>query len=305
MSNLINVTLLKDSTFEEEAGCPLKPTRLRTFLCEFPRIVLAGLNTHGMLSKSAASSRAIPFEKMVSQQLGGRPVRFGEKNSGMQDKGENHTSPVFIDNKEFSAKDAWEYIQNKNKGYSEAFYKAGYHKQVYNRITEPYQKIRVLITGTDFNNFYWLRCDRAADPTISELSTKMKEAEDMSIPRVLHKHQYHAPFVDLGLDGKYYYLGEELSIDLVPIVSSALCAATSFRNENYTVEKCIEIYTKLVMTDKKHSGALEHVAIPATNEARKIIPHLICSDTDEYIYFGRARNWIQHRKFIKDECMRW
>ena len=39
--------------------------RLTTFICVFPRIVLAEFNTHRMLSRNSASSRAIPFNKML------------------------------------------------------------------------------------------------------------------------------------------------------------------------------------------------------------------------------------------------
>ena len=34
-------------------------------LATFPRIILAEVNTHRMLSKNTSSSRAIPFAKMV------------------------------------------------------------------------------------------------------------------------------------------------------------------------------------------------------------------------------------------------
>src|SRR5690625_2556739 len=39
--------------------------RLTTFVLTFPRFILAELNTHRMFSKNSASSRAIPFKKMV------------------------------------------------------------------------------------------------------------------------------------------------------------------------------------------------------------------------------------------------
>ena len=38
---------------------------LISVLCTFPRIILAEVNTHRMLSKNTSSSRAIPFSKMV------------------------------------------------------------------------------------------------------------------------------------------------------------------------------------------------------------------------------------------------
>jgi thymidylate synthase ThyX len=67
-----------------------------TFEIEYPRLILAELNTHRMLSKNSASSRAIPYAKML-QQLTARPVRFGEANPGMQDKGTDHSGIVLYE----------------------------------------------------------------------------------------------------------------------------------------------------------------------------------------------------------------
>ena len=39
--------------------------RITTMIVTFPRFILAELNTHRMMSRNSASSRAIPFEKML------------------------------------------------------------------------------------------------------------------------------------------------------------------------------------------------------------------------------------------------
>ena len=56
MKNKVNITAHSLSPQGDE---------LITVLATFPRIILAEINTHRMLSKNTSSSRAIPFKKMV------------------------------------------------------------------------------------------------------------------------------------------------------------------------------------------------------------------------------------------------
>ena len=60
--------------------------RITTFKVVFPRIVLAELNTHRMFSRNSASSRAIPFKKMVKMVKEDPfiPIAWQKDHSGMQ-----------------------------------------------------------------------------------------------------------------------------------------------------------------------------------------------------------------------------
>ncbi len=116
---------------------------------EYPRLALAELNTHGMVCKNSHSSRAIPFDKMV-QQLNGRPIRFGANQPGMQDKGEDYNAPVGAD---YSAEEWWHLAKLSAVRFSQELHDAGYHKQVYNRLTEPFQMMRTVVTATEFELF--------------------------------------------------------------------------------------------------------------------------------------------------------
>ena len=55
-------------------------------LCTFPRIILAEVNTHRMLSKNTSSSRAIPFNKMLEAIKNDPfiPIAWQKEHSGMQ-----------------------------------------------------------------------------------------------------------------------------------------------------------------------------------------------------------------------------
>lgn len=249
-----------------------------TYEIEYPRMVLAELNTHGMLVRNSASSRAIPFKKMI-EQLTARPVRFGAANPGMQDKGEEHDGLVFPQRK-CSAPDAWEEAKGFAVAFAKAFYESGYHKQVYNRLTEPFQMMKTVISGTEWNNFMWLRDHGAADPTIAELARVIKEARARSVPEALRPGEWHLPYVgftrqDNGV-AVYFIRGNDepeygaitmadmviLTLDEAIKVSSARCAAVSFRNVDYDVAKSTEVFNRLIGDERKHASAFQHQATP-------------------------------------------
>ena len=313
------------------AGVPMV-----TFEIEYPRIILAEINTHRMLAKSSASSRAIPFEKMTKQ-LTGRPVRFGKANKGMQDTGEQHDgkviirdyemgdnpsdSVVFATSYEVSGQEAWEFAKESAVEISDAFYKAGFAKQVYNRLTEPFQMIKTVISGTEWANFFWLRYHESADPTFAELARCMYEALMASTPQQLMPGEWHLPYIitKRNEDGEIeYWLDEstQISEEDALIASAARCAAVSFRNIDYGMEKCREVFERqLVGGDRKHGSALEHQAkvmdrireeyeygvnilrYPYTWEDG--ITHM---DKNDQLWSGPFRDWIQHRKLIEGEC---
>jgi thymidylate synthase ThyX len=290
--------------------------RLTTFEIEVPRIVWAEILTHRQLSRNAASSRAIPFFKM-QEQLTGIPSRFGAANKGMQDAGVEHTPKYEWDD----GRAIWKQARKNAAEFSYALFEAGYHKQVYNRLTEPFQTIKAVITATEWDNFFWLRDDSATDPTLRELAVQMKLAMDVSVPQVLTNNQWHLPYVDVetnvgtfGDEQRYKDGGgdEYITLQEAIIMSCARCAAVSYRNENYTLEKCKVLYDRLVGSDKLHSSALEHVAKPMRNQPTWYAPvsrepadwddgvsHI---DKNGSLWSGNFKGFIQYRKTIKGEC---
>jgi len=294
--------------------------RLTTFEIEVPRIVWAEFMTHRQLSRNAASSRAIPAAKM-SEQLNGAPFRFGKNISGMQDGGP-HDQEVFIANDMFGCtpERSWEEAKERAIKHSQAFAEAGYHKQVYNRLTEPFQVIKAVVSATEWDNFFWLRNDIAADPTIAELARQMFEAMQDSKPQLLKVGEYHLPYIDTSVDaaGKLYYWyyvspSEKLPLNVEEAIkmSCARCAAVSYRNEGYTLEKCLQLYERLVGAEKKHSSALEHCATPmrpshfynGVNLSGSDWEHGVShADRNGNLWSGNFMGFIQHRKTIAGEC---
>lgn len=312
--------------------------RLVTFECEYPRIIHAEVMTHRMFSRNAASSRAIPLAKML-EQLHGMPVRFGPNQAGMQDTGVDHNAPVQLlrytdfqsvyDEELYEAnvwgagpEYAWEQARDSAVEFAKAFSDAGYHKQICNRLTEPFQMMKVLISSTEMPNFFWLRKDEAADPTLQELANVMQQASEASTPTELGYGEWHLPYVCVerhgGTGEQVFFLnepanwGECLGLEEAIKVSAARCAAVSYRNTDYDLEKSIQVYERLVGAEKKHGSALEHQAKVMVGARCDIginfpkypntwedgISHM---DKEGNLWSGNFKGFIQHRKTIKGE----
>lgn len=313
--------------------CP-KGNRLTTFEISYPRLILAELNTHQMLPKNSASSRAIPFAKM-SENLTGAPVRFGANQSGMQDKGEDFSREIYDD---YGSSYTPDYYWNEAKisalMYSKNFHDAGYHKQVYNRLTEPFQMMKTVISGTEWDNFFWLRNDEAADPTIAELACCMQEEMELSEPVKLKAGEWHLPYVDYFFvededmtgntlqqfyqedeDGVAYYITTEQAITM----SVARTAAVSFRNVDYGLEKCQQVFDRLLNGGKIHGSAFAHAAkvmndkfvssgerlsegdINVSSKPNSWEEGITHMDREGNLWSAHYKGFIQYRKLIKGE----
>lgn len=130
--------------------------RITTMKITFPRFVLAELNTHRMFSRNSASSRAIPFKKMVKMVTENPfiPLAWQKDHKGMQGT-DYFTSEWDIkqrNNNWLFAKDAAistaKLLNEKN----------GVTKQLCNRLLEPFMWHTVILTSTEFSNFFKLRC---------------------------------------------------------------------------------------------------------------------------------------------------
>jgi len=308
--------------------------RLTTMEITYPRFILAEFNTHRVFSRNSASSRAIPFAKM-QENLTAVPVRFGQANKGMQDKGEDYNEmlswlDISYNNFELTHKEVWQDAKLSAIKYARAFYDAGYHKQVYNRLTEPFQMMKTVVSATEWSNFFWLRDDEAADPSIAELARCMKQAYEQSEPQVLQAGEWHLPYVQAHYfedDGQRFTVedsegqGYFVTLEQAIKVSCARACAVSFRNTDYGLEKSEEVYVRLISDSKIHGSALEHAA-KVMKQTREDYSHgydcetylvnipdypksweegISHVDRDSNLWSGNFKGFIQHRKTIKGE----
>ncbi len=169
--------------------------RLTTFEITFPRMVLAEFNTHRMFSRNSASSRAIPFKKQIQRIVDNPfiPERFPIDGSGMQpnsyvDKDHsldyNHASEAWMEARDAALDSAcnlysslviknlfedWDW-QNSDKP------EPAIHKQIVNRLLEPFMWHTVICTATEFDNFFKLRTNGQAQYEIRRIADLMYEA---------------------------------------------------------------------------------------------------------------------------------
>jgi thymidylate synthase ThyX len=307
--------------------------RLTTFEVEFPRFILSEYNTHRQFSRNAASTRAIPILKQLEliESSPAMPTYYGKNQSGMSASEELDELPK---QKCISIIDEMRlFCISKVK----ELHELGLHKQHAGRYVEAWQTVKGVVSSTEWANWYWLRDHEAAQPEIAELARKMKEAYDNSTPQLLKDGECHLPYVyrDIEMclqdDGfgcitrSTYYLDEsmteELSTQDAIKVSAARCAAISYRKEDYSLEKCLQLYERLVGDERKHSSALEHQATPMKecieDYSHGYDPHYLTnisdyplsweegishSDSDGNLWSGNLKGWIQHRKTIDGEC---
>ena len=277
-----------------------------TFELEFPRPILAEFNTHNALSKNASSSRAIPVPTMLKQ-VRENPAylaRYGAANTGMQDKGAHDALVKFslgTNEGEGTAEEVWALAGLYAADFAEFFHKAGYAKQVCNRLIEPFQMMKVVMTATELNNFKWLRRHDAADPTIDSLCQKVIAAQEASTPVILQPGWWHVPYYNEGYwipastarttDGPVVVDKFGHSLEHALIISSSCSAQVSYRKLDDTIEKARGVIARLNLQGEEpdqpvHASPLEHQATPiAETEKQK------CNDYGgERYYFGKDLN---------------
>lgn len=129
--------------------------RLTTFIVTFPRYILAEFNTHRMFSRNSASSRAIPFHKIMEsvEKNPFVPIAWQKHHSGMQGT-EYFTDPQEIIRINNNWKDS-RYIAIQR---AEMLHDLGVTKQICNRELEPYMWHTAIVTATEYENFFALRC---------------------------------------------------------------------------------------------------------------------------------------------------
>lgn len=276
-----------------DSRCLTSGKRITTMQLRYPRIIHAEFMTHRVFSRNASSSRAIPIAKLIEEARTetAMPVRFGANQRGMQDMGQDYDASVCIrvDDIRFqvNAAAAWRHAANLAAEMAEAFNDAGFHKQVANRLLEPFTHISVVVTSTNWANFYGLRRHEDADPTIKALADAMWDAQQASTPIVLTRHDWHLPYIS-DKDR------ESLSMKQLLIASAARCARVSYNKHDGSspsFEDDLALYQKLVTAELVHASPLEHQALPDP-------------DGNSRDLWGNFDGFIQFRKTIPNEAIK-
>lgn len=282
---MIEATIVSDSIGHDTG------VRLTTFRVRYPKFIHGELMTHRRFSRNASSSRAIPTAKLIEEcradWLRAGPEEWGKNQKGMQ-AGEQ-LDPVEM----LKAKDVWRSAALSAADHAEQMAKLGVHKQIANRLIEPFTHINVVVSSTEWMNWFGLRLHRDAQPEARVLAEAMwphyvAYRNDKSKAPIPREHgDWHLPFVE-----DHHRNG--LPIDVQIKISVARCARTSYLSfetqKESTVAEDVALYDRLLGSSPIHASPAEHQARPATS--------------DDDIYFtGNFHGWVQYRKLIPGESM--
>lgn len=239
-----------------------RDTRLITLEVEMHRFILPEFNTHRMISRNFQSSRAVPVEKMIEQVRNDPaiPVHWGKNRPGMvaKEEGDVFTGVQIWDN---AAQSAVEYADKLNKN--------GFHKQIVNRLLEPFMWTKGVVTATEktWNEFFKLRLHPDAQPEIYALAAHIKKAIGDSIPVMLKAGEWHTPYA-CASDFPPAEYGLMRNVKEARIKVSASCnAQVSYRKLDDSLEKAMKVYDMLNLPvngvypdDPPHFSPTEHIA---------------------------------------------
>lgn len=243
------------------AKCLVHYENLWTFELVYPRYIHSEFLTHRVMSRNASSSRAIPVKRMI-EQVRNNPVippKVFMNQKGMV--GETEADPVTTT----AFHVLWEEAAENAYKTAEMMERLGIHKQHVNRILEPFQLIKVIVTATDWDNFFVLRLAPDAQPEIRELASAIyNEMEryhnkDVGVLELDKEHiVVSLPYIT---DEDIKEIGKE-EYHLLMKISAARCARVSYNNHDGSkpdIEKDLKLYDHLY--DSKHMSPMEHACI--------------------------------------------
>lgn len=300
--------------------------RLTTFQLQYWRPIHSELMTHRKWSRNAGSSRARPSSKIIEQVRNAPwgPIHWGANQSGMQANAELTGVELMI------AKATWLEAAEAAANMADTMVKAGAHKQIVNRLLEPFTYIDVLVTATDFENFFVLRDHKDAQPEIRELAQLMKDEYFFnSIPKVLQIGEWHLPYItedDWIMAHAYAKIGRitrdqpgyREKLDIVRKISVARCARVSYKAFDGKVAPIgtdLDLFQKLLGAQPLHASPAEHQATPDESQWIQTIavgdPDDPENDDENVLdtslgwmnphLHGNLRGWNQYRKMLPGE----
>ncbi len=258
--------------------------RISTLQLRYPKFIHGELMTHRVFSRNASSSRAIPVKRLIEDiKLDtAMPVFWGSNKPGMQ-AGEqlNEKDRDWVRNE-------WKALRDDAIESAEQMIEKGLHKQIANRVLEPWCHINVVVTSTEWTNFYGLRRHPDTQPEMKALADTMWVAMQESKPTLREPGNWHLPYVNN--EPTYFEDGILNALSLEPYIkcSVARCARVSYMTHEMkvpTIENDLKLYDMLMGSHPVHASPAEHQATPSN---------------DEELY-GNFKGWTQFRKTVPNE----
>jgi thymidylate synthase ThyX len=227
--------------------------RITTFEIKLHRFVLAEFGTHRVNSRNFQSSRACPVEKMIANVIEDNvyPLHWGRKQKGM-------VADLEIDEADqLEAISIWDEAREAMIGYVRRLLEIDVHKQVANRLLEPFMAITGIVTATDYSNFFSQRCHPDAQPEIRALADAMREAYNISEPHELIAGEWHIPFSADEVD-------YQLSLEDCIKAATARCARVSYKqhdSDGINLVNDLKLHDRLLEANPPHLSPFEHCAM--------------------------------------------
>ncbi len=255
--------------------------RLTTLEVTFPRIVLSEFNTHRVFSRNSASSRAIPVSKQIDKVMDDPfvPIYWGKNQKGMS--ADQELTPE----EQEVAIDYWLNARDQAVAHARDMSHYGVHKQLTNRLLEPFMWQTCIVSATEWSNFFALRANPQAQPEIRVIAEMMQKVYNESEPTELAWGAWHLPYIDDKDYTKIESMLHETSVVSYDLraISAARCARVSYLTHDgvRSLDKDMELFDRLASSG--HMSPLEHVATPANG------------------WNGNFHGWLQFRKEFPNE----
>lgn len=258
----ISVKIVKDSITDDGS-------RLITWCWEYPRMIHAEIMTHRALSRNSASSRAIPAGSLRrrTENAPATPIYWGQNQKGMQANQELEGDALQ------DACNWWRHglaLMSEHHAHGEAL---GLHKQIVNRVIEPWMVIAVVVSTTDHANLFHQRKHHAAEPHFQCIANLAWELFHNHMPTYVAPGGWHLPYVDTGIES-LGSLHPPTYIDVAKKVSTARCARVSYlthEGKRDAVED-IRLHDDLASTidadEPGHFSPFEHPAMAVGKRER-------------------------------------
>lgn len=245
--------------------------RLTTIEVQFWRPMLAEFNTHRQFSRNSASSRAIPLTKANGTGTLDRvkndpawPEYWPAEQTGMSGGAElegadlHYAKELFAMVRYGTIQLIEAYIERQARDFPDDPKAHTLHKSVLNRLLEPFMWHRVIVTSTEWENFFAQRCHKDAQPEIRLAAEAMRDALNASTPTPLKYGEFHLP---------YTYESDKVTYNLKDLIAASVarCARVSYLTHDGTRDfhKDLDLFLKLDGQNPPHLSPMEHVATPA------------------------------------------
>lgn len=254
-----NARVVADSV--SEAG-----HRVTTIIVTHHRFVLAELNTHRVFSRNGSSSRAVPTSRSIDRALQNPavPLAWGTKKPGMQ------PGPPLTGDAADEATQVWLAARDDAVEAARRLDELGVHKELVNRLLEPFLWQTTIITATNWAGFFEQRCtppgeeEGDAAREIRVAADAIRQVYDASTPKLVREGEWHTPLIQPDEEG--------LDLPTRIRVAEARCARVSYLTHDgrRDLSEDLRLYNDLVSATPPHWSPLEHCCTPAPGNVDQV-----------------------------------